>query len=192
MSSTISLKDRQTDATQKLIISKAVDLLESEGVNATTARAVARRAGISERTIFRYYASRDELLDAIAAEVVNRVRTPPPPGTIAELLEYADPLYRCFEQWSPLLRAALHTDVSNRVRATVGETRWHATHELIDQHAPHRSESDRRIAATNINYYLSASTWAYYRTQFDFSLDDAIAAARWAIRSTIDNISARA
>src|SRR5689334_23132371 len=123
MSSTISLKDRQTDATQKLILSTAVDLLEKQGVNATTARAVAKQAGISERTIFRYYASRDALLDAIAAEVVGRIQTPSPPATIHELIEYADPLYRCFEQWSPLLRAALHTDVSNRVRATVGEIR---------------------------------------------------------------------
>ena len=189
MSSTIALRDRQTDATQKLIISTAVDLLEKKGVNATTARAVAKQAGISERTIFRYYGSRDELLDAIAAEVVNKVQTPPPPPAISELLEYVEPLYRCFEQWSPLLRAALHTDISNRVRATVGEIRWRAIHVLIDELAPYRSESDRRIAATNISYYLSASTWAYYRTQFGFSLDDAIAAARWAIKSTLDEIS---
>ena len=190
MSTAFSLKDRHADTTQKLILSTAVELLEREGVNATTARAVAKEAGISERTVFRYYASRDEFLDAIAEEAISRMQTPPPPDTLADLLEYAEPLYRRFEQWAPLLNAALHTDISKRVRANVAEIRWRAIGKLIDREFPKVSKQERNIAATNISYYLSASSWHYYRTQFGLSLDDTIDCARAAIRWAVWDLSA--
>ena len=99
MSSTNSLKDRQTDATQKLILSTAVELLETDGVNATTARAVARKAGISERTVFRYYGSRDEFLDAIAEEAAAKMHTPQPPDDIRKLSDYVTVLYSRFDEF---------------------------------------------------------------------------------------------
>src|SRR5947208_5441756 len=101
MSTTISLKDRQTDATQKLILSTAVELLETDGVNATTARAVAKKAGISERTVFRYYGSRDEFLDAIATEASSKIHAPSPPENIEDLVEYVSSLYESFERSAP-------------------------------------------------------------------------------------------
>lgn len=189
MSTAFSLKDRHADTTQKLILSTAVDLLEREGVSATTARAVAKEARISERTVFRYYASRDEFLDAIAEEAISRMQTPPPPDSIPDLLEYADLLYHRFEEWAPLLNAALHTDISKRVRASVAEIRWKAIGELIDREFAKVSKQERKIAATNISYYLSASSWHYYRTQFGFSLKDSIAAAKWAVRAMVEQIS---
>src|SRR6476646_371081 len=104
MSTTISLKDRQTDATQKLILLTAVELLETDGVNATTARAVAKKAGISERTVFRYYGSRDDFLDAVAEEAAAKMHTPHPPDNIKELADYVSSLYRRFEEFEALIR----------------------------------------------------------------------------------------
>jgi AcrR family transcriptional regulator len=191
MSTAFSLKDRHADTTQRLILSTAVELLEREGVNATTARAVAKEAGISERTIFRYYASRDEFLDAIAEEAISRMQTPPPPDSIKDLLDYADPLYRRFEEWAPLLNAALHSDISKRVRANVAEIRWKAIAVLIDREFPKARKRERKIAATNISYYLSASSWHYYRTQFGLSLGDTIECARAAIRSAVRDLGGK-
>lgn len=188
MSSTISLKDRHTDATQKLIVSTAVELLETDGVAATTARAVAKKAGISERTVFRYYGSRDELLDAVAEEAAAKMHTPQPPDDVNELPEYVSVLYRRFEEFEPLLREALHTEISKRIRATVARRRWISVRSLIDASASHRSPSDRKIAATNISYYLSASTWQYYRFTFDLSAKDAERYARSAVSLFVQEI----
>jgi AcrR family transcriptional regulator len=188
MSSTISLKDRQTDATQRLIVSTAVELLETEGVTATTARAVAKKAGISERTVFRYYSSRDEFLDAVAEEAAAKMQTPPPPDDIAGLADYVSVLYRRFEEFELLLKESLHTEISKRIRATVARRRWVAVRELIDAAAPHRTARDRRIVATNISYYLSASTWQYYRFTFDLSPKDAERYAKLAVALFVENI----
>lgn len=188
MSSIISLNDRHTDATQKLIISTAIELLQNAGVEDLTIRAVAKQAGMSERTVFRYFPSRDEFLDAVAAEAVVRMHVPPPPTSIAELAKFTESLYRAFEANASLVTAGLHTEIVKRVRAETARERWNAISALIDKEARHLSKRERKIAATNISYFLSASTWHYYRSNFELSLSDAIACARTAIRGILGSL----
>lgn len=188
MSSIILLKDRHTDATQKLILSTAIELLERSGVTELTIRAVAKQAGMSERTIFRYFPSRDEFLDAVASTAVSGMNTPAPPTSVKELLNYPEPLYRAFEKRSSLVIAGLHTDIFRRVRVESAQERWNAVTKLIDKLASHRSKKERKIAATNISYFLSASTWHYYRTNFELSLDETIDCAKSAVRLVIEDL----
>ena len=187
-SSNFTLKERQTDATQKLILSTAIELLETDGVTATTARAVAKKAGISERTVFRYYGSREDFLDALAEEAAAKMHTPPPPDDIEQLADYVGALYKRFEEFRPLLKEALHTEISKRIRASVARRRWTAVRRLVDAAAPHRSSSDRETAATNISYYLSASTWQYYRFTFNLSAKESERFARSAIALFVRDI----
>ena len=189
MSSIISLNDRHTDATQKLILSTAVELLETSGVTDLTVRAVAKQAGMSERTVFRYFATRDEFLDAVAVAAVSGMHTPLPPKTVKELLNFPEPLYRSFEDRATLVVAGLHTEIFKRVRVKAAGERWKAVRDIVDKHAPKSSKKDRKIAATNISYYLSASTWHYYRSNFELSLDDSIACAKSAVRLILGDVS---
>lgn len=188
MSSIISLNDRHTDATQKLILTTAVELLETAGVNELTIRAVAKQAGMSERTIFRYFPTRDELLNSVASEAVRQMHTPAPPASISDLLNYPGTLYRSFEDRSNLVIAGLHTEIIKRVRLEAAHERWRVVGQLIDGRAPHRPKKYRKVAATNINYYLSASTWHYYRSTFELSLNDSIECAKSAIRLVIEDL----
>lgn len=186
-----SLVERHTDATQKLILDTAVDLLVRSGVGEVTVRAVARAAGISERTVFRYYASRDGFLDAVASEMVARLLPPPPPGSIEELLSYPRVLYARYEEQAALVRAALHTEVFSRMREGIAAERWRAVDGLIDEFAPHRSPQERRRAAANLRYYLTATTWHYYRFYFGFNPSEAVACAQLALRVTVEDIGRR-
>jgi AcrR family transcriptional regulator len=188
MSSVLSLNDRHTDATQKLILSTALDLLERSGVTEVTVRAVAKQSGMSERTIFRYFADRDEFLDALAKYASDQMHTPAPPVTIDELLKYPAPLYRAFEARAQLIQGVLHTEIFTRVRYEVAEQRWRVVADLIEGHASHRPKKERVLAATNINYYLSATTWNYFRKHFRLSLDDTIACAKSAVRLNVEEI----
>ncbi len=189
MSTSISLIERHTDATQKLILASAIELLEKSGVSELTVRATAKQAGISERTIFRYYASRDEFLDAVAVEVVRLLQTPAIPQTIEELLIYPKVLYSRFEEKVELTTASLHTEMFKRLREGVAQERWQAVRKLIDSHAPHRSEHDRKIAAANVRYYLAASTWHYYRFYFGFTPEETIECAQLAVQLAIHDIA---
>src|SRR5206468_2270593 len=77
-----SLTVLHTDATERLILQSALAVLEDVSFHGLTVRAVALKAGMSERTIFRYFATRDEFLDAVAAEFTRLLNMPPPPQTL--------------------------------------------------------------------------------------------------------------
>lgn len=180
-----TLTQRQTDLTRALILDASIALLEGGPVAELTMRSVARTAGLAERTVFRYFASRDELLDAVAAEGARRLQMPEPPASEEELRAAPRALYGVFEARSGLTRALLHPDLLPRMQATTAKRRWEAIVRLIDRIAPRASARDRRIAAANIRYFLAASTWHYFRTALGFSLDESVACAETAIAQAV-------
>jgi AcrR family transcriptional regulator len=186
-----TLSQRHSDLTQQLILASAIDLLEHSSVGELTVRDVAQRANISSRTIFRYFATRDEFLDAIAAEVIRNLNLPPHPGTIQELLNLPDALYRAFESNTSLIKAALHSELFDRIRSSPAQQRWIAVGKLLDRHAATAAPRERKLAAANIRFFLSATAWHYYRFYFGFSLPDTIAAADAAIRQTLNGVAVK-
>jgi AcrR family transcriptional regulator len=187
----LSLADRQTDLTRRLILDTATGMLERTSLGELTVRAVAKQANISERTVFRYFATREEFLDGVADAVRATMALPPAPSTVEELLAAPRALYSRFEAVRELTKAALHTDLFHRMRETQAKVRWTAVQAIVDAAAPRRSERERRLVAANIRFYLAASTWHYFRYYFRFSLEDSIACAELAIRQSLDGLAAR-
>lgn len=176
---------RQADLTQRTILDAAVEQLEQAPVSELTMRAVAARAGMSERTLFRYFANHAELLDAVTDEVTRRFDLPPDPTSVDELLAYPHALYSRFESSVALTKAALHSDLYDRVRKKNTQGRSAALQELVDRIAPARSPRERMCAATNMRYYLTATTWHYYRFYFGLSFEDTIECVLTAISQAL-------
>lgn len=184
------LAELRADLTRQLILDTALQLLAGRSVSELTARAIAGAARISERTVFRYFSTRDELLDAVARALIGKLEAPPLPRTIAELRRHAAVLYGSFEAHAPLVRLALSPELSSRIRDTQGVERWKVIGRLIDAHAPRAPERARRQAAANIRYVLCAATWSYYRGGFRFPLEEAIACAERAIDDALRGLRA--
>ena len=183
-----TLADRHHELTRRLILDAAVHVLEQSSVAELTARAVARQAQVSERTVFRYYPTREEFLDAIALEVRRRLALPAPPATLEELMDAPRLLYAGFEARQPLIKAALHTEIYQRMRQLQNQARAEAIDGLLAQHAARRDERDRRLASANIRYHLTATSWHYYRFYFGLSAEDTVACAEAVIRQTLDGL----
>jgi AcrR family transcriptional regulator len=66
---------RRRDA-QHRIVEAALDAFGEHGYNGTTTSEIARRAGVAEGTIFRYFATKKDLLIGVVAPVVARVMAP--------------------------------------------------------------------------------------------------------------------
>ncbi len=188
MSKSATLSEKRNDLTRKLIMESAYALLRTASVSALTVRAVAQQAGMSERTVFRYFPSRESLLDAVAAQLLAEMAVPAPPASLQALLEAPAALYRAFEARADLTRALLHSDLVERARALQASSRWKAVAGLLEAAAPAIAIDARRMAVANICYHLSASSWHYYRFQFGFSLDEAIVCSRAAVGQTLAGV----
>lgn len=181
-----SLADRQSELTRRLILDAALDALEAEPTNSLTMRLVAKRAAISERTVFRYFATRDDLLDAVVEAFQTRLDLPPTPRTLHDLLGYPSALYTRFEANANANKASLLSEVAQRLRQD--KSRLIAVRKIVDRIAPQSADRMRKIAAANIRFYLAASSWFYFRFIFGFSLDDSIACAETAIRQSLEGL----
>ena len=180
-----SLVSRHTDLTQRVILDAALELLEQAPVHELSARAVAKHAGISERTIFRYFANRDEFLAAVAAAMSDRLQVLAEPTSVEELLAFPQTIYTCFEDKIALTKAALHSELYDHIREVDGQRRGAAIRNLVDHVAPDTTEQARKLAAANIRYYLVATTWHYYRFYFELSLEESVQCARTSIVQTL-------
>lgn len=184
-----TLADRRADFTERLILDAAVHLLEQGSTSPeVTARAVAKFANVSERTVFRYFPARGDLLDGIAAAVRDRLDLPAPPSSIEELLAQPAKLFASFEEKSNLTVASLHPEIFQRLLETPAKDRWLAVQKLIEGHAPRVGDRRRRLAAANIRYFLAAPTWHYYRFYFGLSLEDSVSCAETAIRQSLEGL----
>jgi AcrR family transcriptional regulator len=174
-----SLTERQSELTRGLILDAALAALEAEPTSNLTMRLVAKRAAISERTVFRYFATREDLLDAVVEAFQTRLELPPTPRKLEDLLGYPSALYKRFEANANLNKASLLSEISQRLR--LDKSRLMAVRKIVDRIAPQSPERMRKIAAANIRFYLAASSWFYFRFVFGFSLEDSIACAETAI-----------
>jgi AcrR family transcriptional regulator len=188
--STPTLLTRHTDLTQELILRSAIGLLERAPLSELSVRSVAREAGISERTVFRYFATRSALLDALALAVSRRIAVPPAPDDLASLLAYPGALYARFESERELARAVLFSELYPRIRQNA-QNRAALHRALIDKLAPRRPERERRLVAANVSYHLVATTWHYYRFNFGFSLEDSVTCARLAIVQALEGLGVK-
>ncbi len=186
-----SLASRHSDLTQRLILEGCIELLERAPVTELSMRAVARHVGISERTVFRYFPARDELLDAVAQEASRRLDLPPHPTTVEELLAYPALAFARFEATAALTKAALHSELYDRIRTADAHDRGAAIRELVDRLAPARAERERKLAAANIRYFQIATTWHYFRFYFELSLEETIECSRSAILLTLKSLGVR-
>jgi AcrR family transcriptional regulator len=184
-----SLTSLHTDQTERLILEAALGVLQEDAFTGLTVRAVAAKAGISDRTIFRYFPTREELLDAIAREFTRLLNMPPGPQTLDELMAMPRKLYDSFEPHARLIRAVMHTEIFPRMKVGAAQQRWVAISKLLDRQFPDATPLQRKIAAANIRYFLSAASWQYYRFVFRFDREETITCAETAIRQAITGLA---
>lgn len=66
-------RDRQADERRRQLVHVASDLIEEGGVDAVTLPAVAERAGCARTLVYRYFASREDLLAGVLRDYVERL-----------------------------------------------------------------------------------------------------------------------
>ena len=186
---TSTLRSRHAELTRDLILQGSIDSLCNQSSEELTMRSAAQAADISERTIFRYFANRDELLDAVATELNLRLKAPAVPGTLAELPSYPAAIFARFEGETAMIRAALRPEVYDRIRTGDLVQRGARIAALIEAAHPEAPEALKRLTAHNIQFHVVASTWFYYRFRFGLSAAETVDAARLAIETAIMGLS---
>src|SRR5688572_5567905 len=102
-----SLRERQKADTRALILEAVERLLKNRSLSELSLATVAREARITERTVYRHFANREQLLEATWAAVNESIGMKEFPRTVEELIERPKTLFPAFDRSNQVIRAML-------------------------------------------------------------------------------------
>jgi AcrR family transcriptional regulator len=73
--------------TKEKIFDAAVELFAEKGYDRVSVRDIAGAVGVTEAAVYKHYASKDAILEAVFAYVQTRIYTPPAPGSLDAIVE---------------------------------------------------------------------------------------------------------
>lgn len=187
-----SLREQHAELTRELILRAVAELLVDEGAGEFSLLDVARRSGVSLRTVYRYFPTRDELLAEAAdwgdERLLGEITYEKTVDDLPEVFRSA-----C-ERWDDHPRLARAMALSRAVRGERShrrEERLAAIHRALAEVTTELSESERRKAAGVLEYLESAITWVTMREASGLERAEVVEAIEWTMRALIEDLRRR-
>ena len=186
----MTLREKRAAAAREHILDEAYRLLVDHPDQPFSHEAVARRAGVGARTVYRYFPSQSDLYEELWVRVRKQAGTTFPTSE-DEILPQVAVLFGGFDRNEKLIRAVLESSAGRRVRERgAPEGRESFSRALEDLTADLPPDERRRIVAVFLAIY-SAPFWDLLRVRGMLPADDAVVAAEWAMRTLLEGLRAR-
>lgn len=181
-----SLRDKLAERTRELIVEAMADALGADGPFEFSVFEIARRAGVSPRTIYRHFPTREDMFAALNELVDARVGFRGYPRRAADIVALVAKLFPAFDVHEDLVRAQMQTPAGQSMRAHGRRARADAMRAAVDAQAPDRSAEERAALAAACHCLLSADAWWRMRTDFGLDGERSGEAAAWALQVLFD------
>jgi len=175
------LRAEQVDLTRTRLLEAAGALLSEGGSDVLTVTAVAARAQVSAPTAYRYFASRQVLLEALGEWISERVGTQGDPRTLDETPAFAAQLFERFDGAEQLCRAQLNTPAGREVRRLAQRRRHQAVRHAVEASFKDLDPRRRTGLAAVVQSLASLPTWVAMKDYWGLSSPDSGQWVAWAI-----------
>jgi AcrR family transcriptional regulator len=182
---TQTLRSQQKAEVRASILEAIVRLIAEGGLEDLSFARVARGAGVSERTVYRYFPNRPALLEALSEWAREQVGEADPPADAHELGDSTRRAFNYFEENEPLTRALLLTDAGAEIREVSRKRRLKQLDKTLGPALKAADPAVARRAAAVIALLYSAKTWQVLREESGLSSTEAGEAAAWAIETLL-------
>jgi AcrR family transcriptional regulator len=187
----VSLQDARAAVVRERVLEGVAELLAA-GDDLTFAK-VARVAGVPERTVYRHFPTRQDLLTAVfhwANERIGFGAEPPADGaTAAALVRRAFP---AFDEMAPIIHELLIAPEGLPARLSDNERRRRSALEVVRHDAPGLDRTSARRVAAIVQLLTSAATWQTLRDYWDMDGAEAAETSALAIALVLDGAKGRA
>jgi AcrR family transcriptional regulator len=180
-----SLRERQAAVIRDAILDALADRLDHDDPDDIAMPQVAAEAGVSLRTLYRYFPTREAMFDAVGDHVVARLGLPPQ-------IESADDIAPVFlesakrgAQSPRLVRAMLWTRLGRRARSSHRRRRVDAISAALAEVTSHLPAAEARRREGAIVYLASLPAWISVSEECGLSAEDARLGIAWAIDTLV-------
>jgi AcrR family transcriptional regulator len=187
----VSLREQHAMATRERILAAVADLLERGDAEEVTVPAVAEASGVSLRTIYRYYPTREELLEAAGRWIGDELLKHPYPRELDEVADLFQEGARDFDERPGLVRALALSQLGRQVRGYRRRERLEAIGRAVRAELTELREPELRRAEAVLAYLHNMLAYTTLREENGLSGEEIGEAVGWAIRTLIADLRKR-
>lgn len=180
-----TLRERQAEQVRGAVLDAAIRQLETRPVDELSMADVAEAAGISLRTLYRYFPDRPSLLGAAGQHVVDSLQLPVAidgPGAISA--SFLDAASR-FSERPQLARALVQTNAGRAVRSSARPQRTEAVAEALRSLTDGLDRDTARRAAAVIAHLCGLTSWVSIANESGLDDHESQLAVAWAIDALV-------
>lgn len=181
------LRTRQAELTRTLILQALADRLAEDDPLEFSVQEVADRAGVSHRTVYRHFATREALLDALANWLEERLMDR------AHRVEHVDDVpasvrhnFRSIEEFSPAVDVLIRLGVTGDTHSRHTRRRTQALLDAVAEVTGHLRPDVAEAMQWTIRHLASHQTWVRLRRDGGIEGARSGEAVAWAVETLID------
>ncbi len=164
----VTVREAHRDLTRNRILESAVAVLTRGGEELTMA-AVAMQSGVTERTVFRHFETREKLFEAVWHWINVRISVAGMPRNVPELLASPRNKFLRFDADEALFRWFVANPQGHAVRLTVKAERQACYLALVRRARPDLGRAAQRRLAATCQLLDSSFTWQSMHDYWDMT-----------------------
>ena len=180
-----SLRDRQAAVIREAILDALAARLDHDNPDDVAMPQVAADAGISLRTLYRYFPTRDAMFDAVGDHVVARLGMPREIDGADDIAPVFLESARIGAKSPELVRAMLWTRLGRRARSPHRRRRVASITAALAEVTSHLPAAEARRREAAIVYLCSLPAWITVSEECELSAEDARRGIAWAIDTLV-------
>jgi AcrR family transcriptional regulator len=163
---TESLRGAHRDLTRSRILDAALDLMRTEDLETLKIADVAAKAGMTERTIYRHFAARDELVTALWPRLQARLGSSGVAVTARDIAETPRWLFPNFDKEEGAVRASAFSRAGRALRDAMNEERQGGVRAAVKEARPDLKEPALTRLCAAIELLGGAHAWAVMKAHW--------------------------
>lgn len=177
------LRAEQAQRTRDLILDAFTDLLADRRADDITTREIAKRAGVSQPTVYRHFPDRTALLEGLSARIGSRESTPPipTPASVDDIGPQIEAMFTASDEFAVELRAEVLLNSDPRWYAAQTRRTSEAFLRLVTEAFPELDDRRRAQVAGLLRCLGSSHSWLRMREEFAVPGAESGPMTRWAM-----------
>jgi AcrR family transcriptional regulator len=184
-----SLADRKQRVTRDAVVDAVIEAIGEQGLDFSVQDA-ADRAGVTHRTIYRYFGSREALVDAVGEryEAWLTEQGASDPETIEEALAQIEKLFRLVDQSPDIVRAQALRVLTGGARTAPSRQRTERWRRTFEANLPHLAREEVEPLFAICRTLTGSLGWYLLTSQFGLSGEQAGRAVRRVVEVVIADL----
>lgn len=174
-----TLRKERAEQTRLRIVTAGAELLRGSSIRdwgALTTRAVAQRAGVHERTVYRHFPNERALRDAVMHQLESEAGVDLERMQLGDIADATARVLRFVSSYPCEPRPALDPTLADTNRR-----RHVALLAAVGEHTPRWTAADRALAASMLDALWAVGTYERLVGEWDLDSEEAIRAITWVI-----------